>query len=246
MGMVVLIDSPDFRVTASSRLLKARDAAVVADAADLMVRAHLRDKALRDQTLAALAQSRQQGFEQGMTEARQAMASRLATALAARQLALQDMVPTLVDIVVDAVSLLVKDAPRRAGLGAALETVGGLLRQARWARLRVHPSQFDEAHAALAEARGSLAAIDIVSVVGDPALEADDCIFETDVGIADASLSVQLAAIRSAVGASLAAIAEGAPALASDPALASPDAPTDTALGTAAATATETAAAVDE
>jgi type III secretion protein L len=213
MDLVVLIDTPGFTVAGTDRLLKQREAAAVADASELLQRAQARDKLLLDQTLAAYEQSRQRGWEQGMAEARDAMANRLAVALAARQTALQSLTPALVDVVADTVALLVKGMPRRHLLAAALDSVCGMLKQARWARLRVHPAQADEARAALAEARAELAAADMVTVVADAAVDADGCIFETDAGMADASLGVQLAAIRAAVATAVGALAAEHPAV---------------------------------
>jgi type III secretion protein L len=207
MDLVVLIDAPGFTLAGSGRLLKQPDAAAVTTASDLLARAQARDTLLLEQTRNACEQSRRSGWDEGMAEAREQMAHRLAAALAARQIALQSLTPALADIVADAVTLLVKGMPRRNLLGAALDSVSGMLKQARWARLRVHPTQADEARTALAEARAELAAVDIVTVVADAAIDVDGCIFETDVGIADASLPVQLTAIRAAVATAVASSA---------------------------------------
>lgn len=207
MDLVVLIDSNDFVVASTSRLLKQRDVAALTDASQILKRAQARERLLFDQTLIAFEQSRQRGWRKGMAQAQAEMAQRLAQAQAARQVALHDLTPLLAEIVADAVELLVKAAPRRALIASALATVGGLLRQARWAHLRVHPSQADEARVALAEARAAFIGAEIVSVISDASVEVDGCVFETAAGIADASLSVQLAAIRVAVEQAVTAIA---------------------------------------
>ncbi len=207
MDLVVLIDSPGFEALGTGRVIKPVQAAAVSEAGELLRLARERDRQMHEQMHSAYEQARQSGWQAGLRQAQDDMAQRLAVAQAARQLALQDLTPTLVEIVADAVALLVKGAPRRALLASALDSVSGMLRQARWARLRVHPSQAEEARAALAESRAALAAADIVTVLGDMSIDVDGCIFETDVGMADASLGVQLAAIRSAVGAAVAAIA---------------------------------------
>ncbi len=240
MDLVVLTDLPAFAVSTTSRLLKQRDVAAVTEANALLRRAESRDKSLLDQTLAAHEESRQRGFAQGLEKATRELANRLAVAQAARHVALHDLTPTLVEIVADAVAVLVKNAPRRALLASALDTVSGMIRQARWARLRVHPTQVDEARAALAEARTDMAAADIVSIVGDAMINPDGCIFETDVGIADASLDVQLAAVRTAVTSALASIKLNA-------GVALPGAADDVLIGNAAqAAAGQDASSIDQ
>ncbi|MBA2723607.1 MAG: type III secretion system stator protein SctL [Methylibium sp.] len=215
MDLVVLIDLPELTVASKSRLLKKADAEHLTQAADVLERTRARDQLMLKQTLNGYEQARQRGRRQGLAQAEAEWAGRLAAAAAAKQLALRDLAPTMIDLVVDATALVLRNADRRQLMTAALQAVDGLLKQARWARLRVHPSQADAARETLGEfdARHSGAAL--ITVVPDPSLKPEDCIFETDVGIADASLDVQLGAIRSALEKAVASHVERAQACAS-------------------------------
>ena len=208
MDMVVLIDSPGFRVLNRGRLLKSADVPVVAEACDLLRRAHERDKLMLQQTMTAYEQARQNGWQHGLKDAQALMSARLASAAAAKQLALVDLSPTLVNIVSSAMSLLLKNADRSQLLSSSFDAVSGLLKKAQWAELRVHPSQADMARRTLSQSSASLGTLTPVTVVGDAALKLDDCIFETDVGIADASLSVQLQAINTALEAAISSLVQ--------------------------------------
>jgi len=208
MDLVVLTDAAACKVVATSRVLKHADAASVMEAAQLLVLARQREAATVAQARAAQQQAREQGLKDGREQARAEYAGRLAAAEAARHVGLRELSPVLVDIVADAVAVLLRQADRAALLGAAIEAVDGLLKQARWARLRVHPDQADAARAALAAA-----AIPIATVLVDPTLGLDACSFETDVGIADASLQVQLDALRVAVQQAVDGLAGAARAL---------------------------------
>jgi type III secretion system HrpE/YscL family protein len=199
MDLVVLIDLPDLTVASKSRLLKKPDAEALTQAADILERARARDQLMLKQTLNGYEQARQRGRRQGLAQAEAQWAGRLAAAAAARQVALRDLAPVMVDLVVDAATLVLKNANRRQLMAAALQAVDGLLKQARWARLRVHPSQADAARETLGEFDARHSGAGLVTVIADPSLQTDDCIFETDAGIADASLGVQLSAIRSAL-----------------------------------------------
>ena len=208
--MVVLIDSPGFQVLNRSRLLKSADVSVVAEACDLLRRARERDKLMLQQTTIAYEQARQSGWQNGLNEAHALMATRLASAAAAKQLALVDLSPTLVNIVSEALSLLLKDADRSQLLSSSFDAVSGLLKKAQWAELRVHPSQVDMARNALSQSSVSRSALALVTVVANATLKPDDCIFETDVGIADASLSVQLQTIITAFESSISSLVQKA------------------------------------
>ena len=193
--MVVLINSPGFRALNRSRLLKSADVSVVVEACDLLRRARERDMVMQQQTTLVYEQARQSGLQDGFNKAQALMAARLATAAAAKQIALLDLLPTLVNIVAEAMSLLLKNADRSELFCSSFDAVSGLLKKAQWAELRVHPSQVDMARHVLVQSSASRSGLTFVTVVADAKLELDDCIFETDVGIADASLSVQLQTI---------------------------------------------------
>ena len=208
MDMVVLIDIPGFCVLNRSRLLKSADVPAVTEVSDLLRRAQERDKLMLEQTMTVYEQARQSGLQDGLNEAQALMAARLASAAAAKQLALAELSPTLVDIVAGAMLLLLKNADRSQLLSSSFEAVSGLLKRSQWAELRVHPSQADIARRTLSQSSASFGALTPVTVVADATLKPDDCIFETDVGIADASLSVQLQAINTAFEAAISSLVQ--------------------------------------
>lgn len=206
MDMVVLIDSPGFRVLNRSRLLKNAEVPAVTEVTDLLHRAYERDKLMLQQTMTAYEQARQDGWQQGIDEAKALMSARLAAAVVAKQLALVDLSPILVNIVSSAMSLLLKNADPARLLTSSMEAVGGLLKKAQWAKLRVHPSHAEMARRTLGQSSANLGSLTSIAVVADATLAPEDCIFETDVGIADASLSVQLQAINTALEAAIASL----------------------------------------
>lgn len=199
MDLVVLIDKPDFTVTGTGRLLKKAQAGAIAQADELLEQARARDALLHRQALEACEQARRRGLQEGLAQAEAQWATRLAQAAVARRVALRDLAPALVEMVVDATAVVLRGANRRQLMASALQAVDGLLKQARWARLRVHPSQADAAHETLSEFDARHGAAGIVTVVPDPSVQMTGCIFETDVGIADVGLDVQLATIRQAL-----------------------------------------------
>jgi type III secretion protein L len=213
MDLVVLVDQPDFTVTSASRVIKRHDVATVLQAAEVLQRAQEHGQLMREKSLQGYEQERTSGYNQGLLQAQEEWAQRLAVAQSARYLALKDLAPTLVDIVVDGVSVILKNADRQQLMASAMSSVADLIKQARWARLRVHPQQADDARSMLDTfAQQSGTSLDWVSVIEDASLALDACVFETDIGIADASLSVQLAAIRRAVESAVAQMVESVPA----------------------------------
>lgn len=198
MDLVVLTDLPDCRVVATSRVLKRADAQPVIEATQLLRLARQREAGAEAQAQAIRRQAREEGLREGREQARVEYAARLVAAEAARHAGLRELSPFMIDIVTDAVAVLLRQSDRTALMASAVEAVDGLLKQARWARLRVHPDQVEAARAAL-----EAGAIPLATVVADARMDPLECSFETDVGIADTGLQAQLESVRKAVAQAL-------------------------------------------
>lgn len=208
MDMAILIDTPGLQVTHDSRLVPGEVATRVVEAAALMGQAQqaadrVHDEAqqaaetVRQQALCAYEQEKKRGWQEGWNEAQAALATALADAAAARQVALHALAPELVDLVLEAAAKVIQGVDRRHLYTRALASVDGMLHHAQWARLRVAPHQLDEARAALDTAGQGVASL--VTLVVDPALGPDDAVFESDHGVCNAGLSVQLKALEGAL-----------------------------------------------
>ena len=208
MDLVVLTDHPGLWVASGNRILKPDEAVAVNQLSELLAHGQARDKMLLRQSVQAFEAERVKGYELGLAQARNETAAHLCAISAARYTALVDLSPTLVDIVMEAVGLLTRGGDRTWLLAKALEAVSGLLKQARWARLTVHPSQLEAAHRALEGMPPQDGFHRLISVEADVGLGLEDCLFETDAGIADASLEVQLNAIRASVAQAVADFAK--------------------------------------
>lgn len=204
MELVVLSTLQNRVVAATGKVIKAEDSAQVCSALELLDTAKKiaaqQDMLVREATQKAHAR----GLQTGRDEASREYSARLARAEAARHVEMRDLKPALVDVVMQAVEAVVRGTDRRHLLSKSVEAVDTLLRQARWARLRVHPSAVEAAKAALADSAdlGGVA-LELVAVVSDTDVGEDGCVFETDVGMADGSLGVQLELLRDAVTAAV-------------------------------------------
>jgi type III secretion protein L len=153
----------------------------------------------RAQAVADLAEARRRGYEEGTRQAALEWHARQTgtTIEQARELAgLRDR---LAGIVTSAVERIVQAEPRDALFQRALRNVQSLTRGASSLTLRVHADDLSSAESAVAAMNGGTLEGLHVDVVADPALARGGCIFETEGGILDASLDVQLAGLREAM-----------------------------------------------
>jgi type III secretion protein L len=199
MDMVVLIDSPNFKLLSTSRLIKSTTASAVVDAADLVKHARDYHALAEEKSNDVYEEARKKGLNKGLEEASAQMSEQLAKVISARQVALNDLGPMLASIVTDVVRSILKDANVDQVYASALEAVSGLTKKAQWVELRVHPEHVNYAQTAVNMLTVGVVSMPAITVVSDTALNTYDCIFQTDVGIADASLDVQLESIRAVI-----------------------------------------------
>ena len=193
MGLVVLKTVGDLSIASGGKILKASEVSSVLSADTLVEQTRNRCDAMLRQAAKGYEDSKLRGWRKGTADAKDEWSAKLATIDVSRHAILESLAPALTDVVLDALSLLIKDIDQQKLFESTLASVNSLMRQARWAHLKVHPDFVDEAKNALQEMGLNRDGSSVfATIVPDSTLQKTDCIFETDVGIADGSVSVQL------------------------------------------------------
>ncbi len=174
-------------VEADAVLAEARHAALV-QAAEL--------EALRARAEAA---GRSAGFEAG----REAWAQHLLKQHQQQGAQLKDLSASIVSLVMNTVQHLLGELPAAERFERLAEQVLGSALQARRVRLVVANADAEAAHALLARWAHEREPGLQLDVLVDPALEAGDCVLETDLGAVDGRLPQRLKSIEAALRARL-------------------------------------------
>lgn len=199
MGLVVLIDRPGYRLAADRKVIKRGEASVIAEVAEAYGLAQRQIAGMVSSFRDACAKRVEESYRDGLMKAQRDAAQRLTLTEVDRLALLKSLQPALVEVIIDAVALLAKGIDREALIARALETLQSSLRDASWARLRVHPSAVPAAQAALAEFDRETGLGKLARVMADESLPADGCVLESEFGTVDASLGTQLEVIRGAI-----------------------------------------------
>jgi len=185
------------------RVLKAADYALLREARELLAQAHHDAQALRDSAQAELDAHRQRGYAQGLAEAKREGAELMLETVGRSVDYLGQIENQIIDLLLSVVRKLLgtfDDAALTAGLARnALQ----VLRTQKQVTLRVPPDQEEEVRARLREILAGYSSIGMVDVVPDQRLRAGGCLLESALGVIDAGLDTQLAAIEQAMRAVL-------------------------------------------
>lgn len=193
-------------------------------AGDTLQRAQQQAQALLDQAAQQYEVERERGFSEGHAQAVAEWHERHAGQQLQTVRSLQSLDSKLADIVTMAVRRIVKSEQPEALFLRALDNVRSLTRGATAVTLRVSTDDLDQARRALQSIGTAQPNTPPVEVAADPSLLPGSCVFESDIGILDASLDTQLRGLRSAMvrAVQMALAAEDASGQAGQPAAASP------------------------
>lgn len=157
---------------------------------------------LLEQAQTEYAEAAGRGYEEGMRRAAEDWFARSAQAMAERKAVQMSLRERMAELVVAAVEQITRHEDRSVLFARAVSAVERLVEGADYLKVRVHPEDYEAAQREflLASAgwnKGGRAVV--LSVTADRALAPGSCLCESDLGIVDASLDVQLNAVRAAV-----------------------------------------------
>jgi type III secretion protein L len=181
-----------------------RDVLAVAhdEAAALVAQAATKAQALRDAAQREFDSGHERGFEAGRRAALADWYRHTAQSLAQRHDMQRSLAPRVAELVVAAVEKIVAVEEPAALLARAAQAVDRIVDGGSYLRVSVHPDQQRAAErefGRVVEHWRELGRAVPLTVSADRALAPGDCLCETDIGSIDASLAVQLDAIRAAV-----------------------------------------------
>lgn len=165
----------------------------------LLAQARQEAEQLRAQALADAERMRQEAYEDGLRKAALEWHEQQTGRVIDKAQMVRGMHEKLATIVTAAVERIVHTEQRQGLYQRALRSVQGLAQGASALALRVNAADYEHAQAAI----GSLDALQVhglrIEVKVDPALKPGGCVFESEVGILDASLHTQLDGLRAAM-----------------------------------------------
>jgi type III secretion protein L len=212
MGLAFLITSENLQLLSERKVLKEAEYAALLDASALVDTARQEARRIVAQAQQQADDSRRQGYEEGLRNAKAEYAQRLAADTLASQRQLHALRAAMAQIVVKAVGQFVGEADPAALYEAALLRVDSLVRHEPFITMRVAPSQEAALRQALARlgsgahAQGGLNA----TVVPDPALPEGECVVQTASGSLEIGIGAQLEAFRRALERSGGGLVRGA------------------------------------
>lgn len=205
MGLVVLTSAPGAVVASDSRILKRQLFQVAQERCDAANELSNLSEQMRAQSKLTRIASRTAGQREGEARALELLADRLTRAAVAERIELEQIRPTLVQLVSNAVGSVLNAVDRRVWFDEVLRSVEQQLNQCQRIVFTVHPDSVG----ALREAIDTMpyTVRGTIRIVEDASLAADVCDVASDHGFATCSIQSEVSSIERAVDAMLSSIA---------------------------------------
>lgn len=198
MGAFVFLKKADFAFAPGTRVIPAQRYAEFIEAGKLLEAARQEADRLVAAGREAAEAARLQGYEEGVAAARQDTARENVETVARRVEYLANIEDKLVSILLGALDQILGEMDQRDVVTRIIGNALRVLRGQTAVTIRVSPDNSAAVAEQLEALRKEFPEMTILQVRSDPALSGTSCILESDVGVVDASLDVQVAAIREA------------------------------------------------
>ncbi len=178
------------------KIVKAGEYQAYVDAKAIIARAKAEARRIKREAKQEYQNQKQQGYQDGLIEGQMQMSEKMIDAVSKTVEYFSGLEEKVVEIVLKALKKILGEMDDREVVVKVVRNALAVARNQATITLRVCPEQSSHVRARLNEILGQDPAIAVPEVVPDSRLEQGGCILETELGVIDASVDVQLEAIR--------------------------------------------------
>ena len=194
---MLLLNKEDFVLQSDRRAVKATDVATVKSAAEIVAAAEAEAARIINDAKVAFEMEKKRGYEKGLADGKTEIAMQKLDQVDQSVSFMESVEAKMADIVMKALkSFVVEIGDREMVVQIVRKTMNAVIRTQRQVTLKVAPELVETVRARVAEFRTAYPTVETFDVVEDPRLKGPACILETEAGVADASVDIQLAAIE--------------------------------------------------
>ncbi len=186
------------QVPPGCKVLHADQMQVLADSEAALAAARTQADLVMGQAQAAFEAERSRGYAEGQEQARMEAAEKLIENVARQVDFFASLEGRMVDLVMDAVRAVIHGYDDKERVLVTVRNVLAVARSQKQVTLRLAPAEVVAVRERVGSFKAEFPGIEVIEVIGDPQMEGDACVLETEIGVVEASLETQLQALRQA------------------------------------------------
>jgi len=199
MATLSFIKKDVFELPGDRGVIKASEYREAVEAGEVLEKARREAERILEEARGAYEAEKKRGYEEGLEEGKGDIVERMMETVGKTVDYFATVEQTLCDIVLEAVNKIVGELDDGELVLKIVRNALRLVRNQKQVTLRVAQEDLDNVRKRIQEIMGDFPGIDFIDVTPDSRLRANGCVLESEIGVVDASLDVQLEAIRRAL-----------------------------------------------
>lgn len=199
MGTVFRVDGPRLTPAPGTRLITAADAALLVDAQKLLDTAREKAAALESEARELCQKLKEEAFQEGLAQGRMEQSEKIMETVSSTVEYLENVEQSLVGVVMRSIRKVLGEMPEDERIVRIVRQALGSVRDQQRVVLRVAPDDENSLRQALSAMMATTPGrSSFLELVADGRLPRGACLLESELGVVDASLEVQLKALENA------------------------------------------------
>ena len=186
------------RVPPGTRVLRAAEVAALGDADALIAAARAQAEAIVAGAQQAFDDERQRGYQDGVAEARMEQVEKMMDTVGRTVDYFAQVEQDMVALVMGAVRKIVDDFDDEQRVLTVVKNALSVVRNQKQMTLRLHPSQVETVRGHVNDLLAAYPGVGYLDILADGRLQPDACILESEIGMVEASIEGQIAALQGA------------------------------------------------
>ncbi len=199
MGNFVILESNFFKIAPGTKIIKANEYAQLVKAEEIIAEARKRAELILDDAKKAYEQEKRKGYEDGLREGQLKIAEKMMETVHRTVDYLASAEEMMCSLVLEAIKKIIGDMDDREIITRVVKNALAMVRNQKQVTLKVAPEDLETIQSRLSDIMENYPTIGFVEIVADSRLKKHSCVLESEMGVVDASVEVQLKAIEKAL-----------------------------------------------
>ena len=196
MGPVFFMKKEGIQIPPEKKILKAEDYVAYVEAEEIIDKARSEAERILAEAREAYEVEKKKGYDAGILEGKMDISQRMMDTVNRTVDYLSSVEEKVMGIVMTALRKIIGEIDDRDLVQRVVRSALSVVRNQKQVTLRVSPDEVETVKASLNTIIADFPAISFIDVMGDGRLKHGGCILETEIGVVDASIDIQLEAIR--------------------------------------------------
>ncbi len=199
MGKFIILKNTFIDIHPDTKIIKAEEYSKLVEAEKLLEEARREAENILETAKAAYEEEKRKGYEDGLREGQRKIAEKMLETVHKTVDYLASAEETMCSLVIGAIKKIIGDMDDKEVVTRVVKNALAMVRNQKQVVLKVAPEDLETVQSRLNEIMGNFPSIGFVEVVADSRLKKNSCVLESEMGIIDASVDVQLKAIENAL-----------------------------------------------